>query len=268
MRIVLVMPRYNGQCHFEAATAFYHPLKAGSPHQIVAPMSPASSLLACCFNMGWAHAVDLYEAGKADAIAMIHSDQAPEPGWIDILEDERVANGADIMSAVCPIKDDRGLTSTAVDDSGCIWRPRRLTMNEIMKLPTTFGDAEAGGQLLLNTGLWILQLGPWCLDRNPDGSMRHCFRITDMVRKEGDRRVSRVQPEDWDFSRQLRSRGLKLMATRAVQVNHWGETRYPNFVEWGWDEDLQNGPNASWRKPADPASPAPAVSAEPEPAAT
>jgi hypothetical protein len=265
MRFALVMPRYNEQCTFEAATAFYHPLKAGSPNRVVTPISPASSLLACCFNMGWTHALDRFEAGDIDAFAMIHSDQAPEPGWLDILHDELIASGADIMSAVCPIKDDRGLTSTAVDDSGCTWRPRRLTMHEILMLPTTFTDADVGGELLLNTGLWICKLGPWALEKNPDGSLKHCFRITDMCRKEGDRHVARVQPEDWDFSRQLRRAGLKLGATRAVQLNHWGATRYPNFEKWGWEEDLQNGPNASWRKPADPAPAEPAApAAEPE----
>lgn len=235
MRIMTAMPRYNGDANFLAATAFYHPLKSGSAHKLVDAKSPQGSLLACTFNAAWAHAQDLYEAGKIDAFAMQHSDQAPEMGWLDNLLDEMERTGADVVGVVAPIKDDRGLTSIAVDDTGDEWLCRRLTLHEVMQLPVTFGDEDVGGPLLLNTGLWVCRLGAWCFDVH--------FRIHDCIRVEKGKRLARVIPEDWDFSRQLRQKGLRLMATRAVRLNHYGETAYPNFAAWGWEEDLQNGPN-------------------------
>jgi hypothetical protein len=198
-------------------------------------MSPQGSLLTACFNAGWAQAQDLYEAGKIDAFAMMHADQVPEPGWLDILADELERTGADMIGVVAAIKDDRGLTSTAVDDTDDPWLLRRLTMHDVMQMPETFGDAEAGGAILLNTGLWICKLGPWCFDV--------WFHIHDIIRKEKNRRIARVISEDWDFSRQLRARGCQLLGTRKVKLMHFGETGYPNYAEWGWKEDLQNGPN-------------------------
>jgi SAM-dependent methyltransferase len=110
-------------------------------------------------------------------------------------------------------------------------------------LPTTFGDEHVGGPLLLNTGLWLCRLGAWAT--TPDDLV---FKVSDCIRKEKNgRRVARCKPEDWDFSRQCRSRGLKLMATRAVRILHCGDTPYDNASAWGWDQDWQNGPNAEWR---------------------
>ncbi len=178
---------------------------------------------------------------------MIHADMGAQPCWLDTLRDEMEKYGADVISTIVPIKDDRGLTSTAIDNPDDPWIVRRITMKEALNLPTTFGDKEAGGPLLLNTGLWLVKLGPWCLEENEDGTIKHRFHIRDTIRREKNagRRVARVQPEDWDFSRQMRRAGLKLAATRAVRVEHHGDTFYPNDIAWGWDTDRQNAPKIS-----------------------
>ena len=245
MRILLGMPRYTSKVHLQAATAFYHPTVEGTQLKVTL-VDAGGSLLANSFNQLWAAARNGFEAGEIDGFAMIHADIEAEAGWLDVLHREMLASGADIISTVVPIKDDRGLSSTAVDDTGDPWLVRRLTIREALKLPLTFGDAAVGGPLLLNTGLWLCKLGPWCLDVH--------FRIHDAIRREGNRWIARVQPEDWDFSRQLRAKGLSLKATRAVKVNHFGEAGFPNFAAWGWDEDEQNGPNAKWRKQPERAS--------------
>jgi SAM-dependent methyltransferase len=241
MRILQVMPRYSAQGHFEAIESFYHSLGEGSPNKICR-YSPQVPLLATCFNDAWAKALDEFEKGNINGVAYQHSDVVPPVGWLDILYRQKCEIGCDLISAVISIKDDRGLSSTAVDDTGDEWLPRRLTMQEVLKLPETFTDEHVGGRLLLNTGLFLCSLGEWAT--TPTDVF---FKVTDCIRKEGGKRIARCKPEDWDFSRQCRERGLKLAATRAVKVNHHGDTPYPNDIAWGWDQDWQNGPNAEWR---------------------
>lgn len=243
MRILLAMPRYTHQVCLEAATAFYYSLRDDSKHS-AKTTSPSGSLLTRSFNDAWAKALDMYEAGEIEAFAMQHADIASPIGWLSTMLDELESSGADIISAVVPIKDERGLTSTAVDDTGDLWRPRRLTMTQTSKLPATFGDEEVGGPILLNTGLWVCRLGPWALQEDANGYAKIRFHIHDAIRRRptGERGAA-VIPEDWDFSRQLRAEGLVLKATTVVKPTHYGESAYPATSVWGWETDLQNAPS-------------------------
>lgn len=235
MRILLVMPRYEAWVNVEAASAFFRPVRPDSPLRVTG-VSPGSSLLASTFNAGWALARNQYEAGEIDGFAMIHADVGAEPHWLDILHAELVRAEADLVSAVIPIKDERGLTSTAVDAHDDLWRCRRLTVTEVANLPETFTEEDVGAPLLLNTGLWLCRLGPWCLDVH--------FRIRDAIRRQPDGQWrAAVVPEDFDFSAQCRAQGLRLAATRAARVKHHGEWAWSNQGEpWGWATDQQNGP--------------------------
>ncbi len=233
------MPHYSGLVHLSAANAFYNPLKPGT-NLTIHPIDSGGSALTASFNEPWAYALDLFEGGEIDAFAMIHADVGAQDGCLDILHREMEKSGADMVSAAIPIKDKRCLYSTAVDDTGDEWLVRRLTGKQLEKLPTTFTDEDVGGPLLLNTGLFLLKLGPWCLQENPDGSQKFCFEVYNQIRKMGGRRRAFFKSEDWDFSRQLRRAGLKQVATKAVTINHHGEFAYANYVTWGQDEDTAN----------------------------
>jgi predicted O-methyltransferase YrrM len=242
MRTILAMPRYGGAVHMAAAHAFYNPVAPGSRVK-VRLLSQATSLLTASFNSAWAGARNEWEAGNADAFAMIHTDVAPQDGWLDVLAAELDASGADVIGVTMPIKDLRGLHSTAVE-TGDHWRVRRLSSAEIARLPETFTDADVPG-LLLNTGLWLAKLGPWCLDV--------LFHIEDTIQRGPDGKWrAGTMPEDWGFSRQCRKLGLKLAATRKVQADHYGDHKWDNQAVWGWSHDLQNTPSlAEWLWPAD-----------------
>lgn len=233
MRYLVTMPRYSQQAHMEAAAAFMQPTRAGSPLEFH-PFSPGGSLLANVMNICWGAACDLFEAGELDGFAMIHSDVAPvEPARLDPLHEALVGNDLDVLSAVVPIKDERGLSSTAVDDTGNVWRPRRLAMKELKALPEVFTSADVGAPLLVNTGLMAVKLGPWC--------ERVCFTIRDRIEKGADGvRRALAQSEDWDFSRQCHRLGLKVGATRAVKVRHHGDYGWSNQGGWGWETDRMN----------------------------
>lgn len=231
MPVLVAMPRYNSLAVYESTYAHVRPCHPGTPGRSI---TDGGSILEASFNQLWAECRNAYEAGTVTHFAMIHSDIGAPPGWVDKLEAERLQCGADVIAAVVPIKDDRGLTSTAIENPADPWTVRRLTLTECRQLPVTFTEREVPG-LLLNTGLWLAKLGDWCLDV--------LFETHSQIRRDpatGKWR-SKTQPEDFDFSRQLRRKGLKLAATRAVPVRHYGEKVYSSEDVWGWPTDLQNG---------------------------
>jgi hypothetical protein len=189
---------------------------------------------------------------------MLHSDVIPvEPGFIGIMLHHLRQAGADVLSAVMPIKDDKGLTSTALlPDSACAgWktdpvRRRRLTLREAEKLPVTFDahdvatlfnprnapdrrESALDPCLLVNTGLMLVDLSkPWVEQAH--------FQINDLVYRRPDGRFDAdVEPEDWFFSRRAHQLGARVCATRAVKAQHAGRVNYPNHGAWGaWATDV------------------------------
>lgn len=225
-KIILTMPRGNSRLEADSARAFYcastDPKLAGR----VCKMDAQSSLLTNGFNGLWATMLNSRKEYGWTHFAMIHSDVCPPDGWLDVLLAEMSAVQADVLSAVVPIKDSRGLTSTARDIGGP-WHPRRLTLHEVWEKPETW--TESGAELLLNTGLWVCRIGEWC---------EHvCFKQQDKITRKGDEFLPVTFSEDWDFSRQCHGLGLKLYATRKLPLHHerpeW-HTRGP----WGlWKTD-------------------------------
>ena len=207
------------------------------------------SLLNLNFNRFWANAYNRRETDKIGYFAMQHDDIKPQSGWADVLIDELERTGADMVSAVVPIKDPRGLTSTGIRNwlTGDI---RRLTMRELPKLPETFdiddclcrfnGLTYGGDEILIvNTGLWVCRFDREWVDRFPG------FRCVDQVRVNPDgKREAVCLPEDWLFSEWLARQGAKVFATTKVPLLHLdGEKEYPNFGAWGeWETDKGDTP--------------------------
>lgn len=202
--------------------------------------SQHSSLLAFCFNSLWATALN-YQLDniKIDRFGMCHSDIVPQANWIDVADDEMERVGADVLSVCVPIKDDRGFHSVGIDDPENPWASRRLTSNEIMRLPETFCNKDIGfpnHALIVNTGLWICKFDQeW---RFPP----FCFTINDRIHKKDNGRFeAQVSPEDWNASRYFHSLGLKVFATRKVQCLHEGRFMFDNqklFGRYTYDKDI------------------------------
>jgi hypothetical protein len=227
-QIALGMPRYGEAICAGAARSFYV-FAASARHSTVRLIEANSSLINHCFNHLWCTALNERERGITH-FAMIHSDIEPSHYWLDTLLLEMQKVGADVISAVVPVKDDRGITSTAVD-TGNLFHAKRLTMKEVMSLPETFTEEDAGGPLLLNTGLWLCDMrGSWAEDI--------CFRSHHQLAKRDGQWFPEVISEDWDASDQFNKLGLKLAATRKVKVKHHGASEYPNDQAWGrWSVD-------------------------------
>jgi predicted O-methyltransferase YrrM len=193
------------------------------------------SLLAFTFNRLWCEALNMRAQRGVDFFAMLHADVCPDPFWLDTLLAEMGRVGADVISAVVPIKDPRGLTSTARQDAKA-GTHLRLTMKEVFRLPPTFSAESAGwgaDRLLVNTGCWACRLDrPWVDEFSG-------FTIRDWLQRDAGGTVRPgVFSEDWNASEWWADHGVKVFATRKVALGHVGRASYRNETPWGeWEED-------------------------------
>lgn len=192
------------------------------------------SLLAANFNVLWATALNMRMAGiDIRQFGMLHDDMGPEDYWADMAVEEMDARSLDVLGVVAPIKDGKGLTSIALD-GGNTWEPKcRLTLAEIFRLPETFTAEDVGYPLLINTGCWVCRF-------DPEWAKQIHFEVNDRIIYDAEKRCYRpqVEPEDWNFSRQLNRLGLKVGVTRKIKVSHRGEMDFPSFHPWGeWQYD-------------------------------
>lgn len=209
--------------------AFTSAMEASAKHR-VANMPLQFGDIPHNFNMIFCEALRQRHSENVDHFAMLHTDIGAERAWIDTLIEELDRTGADIMSVVVAIKDNRGLTTTGVRYPG-VWGTRRLTMKEVMRLPETFAitDTDEPDQILaINTGCWVARFPKdgWP-DRFPGFQNEH--RI---VWRNGEP-VPDFDSEDWLFSDWAHAQGLKVYATRKVKAFHRGALDYPNDCAWG-----------------------------------
>lgn len=224
--VYLGIPTYDGRVHKNLTTALQNATANRHP-KLTSIIT--SSILTRTFNLLFAHALNERENGVTH-FCLLHDDVVPEPLWLDKMMRIMKRAEADVLSVVVPMKDERGLTSTALDfplgGSMPHWNVKRLTLTEI------YGHYEATfshEQLLLNTGLMLVDLRkPWV------ESVWFAFedKIIPNPERPGHFMVVGVS-EDWYFSRAARALGAKLFATREVSVTHTGSRDYSNASAWG-----------------------------------
>ena len=231
--VFLGVPLYDGRTDFGTTVGLMGATLAGLAVTVCgrrAALGPAYTA-----NELWSRALNARARGVTH-FAMLHADVRPEPGWLDVLLNVLDREDADVVSAVIPIKDDKGLTSTAVDNPPDQKRaPRMLTLAEVHDLPRrTFDAADTGfpGKILcVNTGCWAARLDrPWCEAIS--------FAIhTRIVRRPNGTFETVYYPEDWDFSTQLARHGARVLATLEVRLTH-GDDRCTNAEPWGTVRDM------------------------------
>lgn len=234
-KIVLGMPGYDGRVGGTSAIAFWR--LACRDMSKVDNVYRGGSLLASNFNRLWVYALNAVHQGeRVDYFAMLHDDVGPEPYWLDKLIDELEERQLDVLSVVVPIKDKRGITSTALAGDTPWVQFSKLTMHDVYQLPETFTAEDVGRPLLLNTGCWVMkwnqeicrQLKFEIRDRVVFNTVLGCYQ-------------SQTEPEDWHFSRQCNELGLKIGATRKIGLEHTGVMKFKNDHVWGtdtYDEEL------------------------------
>lgn len=213
------------------------------------------------FNMLWYHCLNDRERYGFTHFLMLHSDIAPHGYWLDEMMDVMNERDWDVVSVVSPIKDGRGLTSTAFDTNR--WRPRRITMAELERMPDSFDNADlleldGGGRakwksgvplygptgiLLPNTGLMLVRF-----DRSRTWLDKVCFEFRNRIVREAmdDGNITYVpdfEPEDWRFGRFLHQHGVRYGITKKVKLTHCGTFNFLNHTVWGeFGEDKHNMP--------------------------
>ncbi len=236
-RVLFTIPTYLYQCHSGLLGSMAQITKN---HQV--QYSTVDSSAQCVvMNAVLIQALEAYEQDKLDWLLIWHSDIVPEPWFLDKMLDIAEEKKADLLAAVVPIKDEKGLTSTALDEPvGEVpqeWRVRRLTMSEVLgkepvngqKLEKTFTLPN----LLLNTGLLLIRMSAPFVDK-----IR--FHFDDQIIRVNGRRRAVVMPEDWNFSRDARKLGCtSIWATTEVRLEHKGQATYPNYQAWGWKTDAE-----------------------------
>lgn len=203
----------------------------------------SGSLLNLNFNRCWANALNARATAGVKYFCMQHDDVVPEVDWADTLIDELERTGADVLSVVLPLKDERGLTSTTVRNP-FTQEMRRLTMREVFRLPETFDAADVAAAgistcplppfareiLLVNTGLWVCRFDAEWVEKFP--GFRNGF--DGIVKRPDGVYVAQCFPEDWTFSAWAQRAGLKVRATRIVAALHCdGDVQYRNDEPWG-----------------------------------
>lgn len=235
--VFLGSPAFRGM-RGDVAKAFYR--TASQRHNLILRVG-ASSLLTQSFNALWCAALNARQTERVGYFAMLHDDIAPQDWWLDTLIEELNATGLDMLSVAMPIKDVRGLASCGIGGADSWDTIGRFSMTELARMPATFTAADIGhaGQVLLaNTGCWVCRF-------DADWVERVCFTINDRLTRDADGRwCPEVEPEDWNFSRQMHAMGLRVGVTRKVRAAHVGEFSFWNDAVWGepFDSTLRDRP--------------------------
>lgn len=255
-RVLLATLTHNGLIDGEMATAFFN---AGSPDRFILDLHiHPTSLLAAGYNHIWCKALNERKKHNWRYLAILHADIVPEIGWLDKIIDQADHWDADVMSAVVPIKNYLGVTSTAIsrpgDNFSCYSRLTQAQVND-SRMPKSFDihtltralsqqDPLAVYQgithkmpvpdntyLLVNTGCCVIRIDrDWCEKAD--------FTINDRILKRRDGSFTyEVESEDWYFSRRVAELGGRVMATTAVKLDHIGRYNYPSNQIWGHNYD-------------------------------
>ena len=196
--------------------------------------SESSSALTMNFNKLWCQALNERKGMGVTHFLMLHADVRPlDRDWLDVMFEEMEKNDADVLSSIIPIKNNMGVTSTALDPKiEGVWSGVRLTQKQV--LDPAMPDTWTADNLLVNTGLMLVDFRkPWV--------EKICFNVQNRIEKnEAGFYAPIFEPEDWNFSRQCHKLGVKLFVTRKVVVDHYGIHIYRSDEIWGADTDPQS----------------------------
>lgn len=219
--VFLALPNYGS---YEPQSIFTI-LGASRNHQL-RMFAHTSSFLVDSFNTCWC---EMLNATNVQYFVMLHADVHTTGPWVDTLIQEMETHDLDVISAVLPLKDGKGITSTAILQKDDI--VHRLTLQEVQQLPPTFTiiDVEATlpytGTFLVNTGMWVAKVGDWMKEFN--GFRAQSQIIYDEPKGQF---LTVGSAEDWDFSVWCAEKNLRVGATSVIKAGHVGKTSWPNFL--------------------------------------
>lgn len=241
--ILIGLPTHDGRMQFgtaQAALRWENPVvlsqytdELGEAPFNVAIAMVATSDLCRTFNLLWCEALNR----GATHFAMLHDDLVPNDQWLIKLWLAMRQTGAACVSAVSPIKNESGLTSTAVAPPvpaapqhlpGWLWSIKhQVTLAELEHMPTVFGAADvpgcqAGDVLLVNTGCMLLDVQA-ITEQIPD----FCFDMAHAIENvDGFWKCKNDRTEDWEMARLLAQANLSAVCHQGVRLQHFGGKVY------------------------------------------
>ncbi len=239
IRVYVAVPSYDGRIHAEVLTAVFN-ASMERPARLGFVQVQSQSWLCRNFNVLFTSALNLRSKAGITHFLMLHEDVAIQSSdWLSKIISIAEAKKADVLSVISPLKFDKGLTSTALDNGED--RPvRRLTLNELYKdYEPTFTTPD----LLINTGLMLVDLRNPIFE-DPNNVEALAFTMVDKIttNKDGSFGVDGT-PEDWNFSRKMREFGASIWATREIPIIHKGGGVWGNMLAWGsLDRDVLDVP--------------------------
>lgn len=231
---------------FDTARALYHASKEHSGGLLGVNGSWGN------FNQILAASLNMAANGDVTHMAFLHADIAPQEWWVDVLMEEMERLQADVVSALVPIKDTRGVSSSGIGDPNDRWHPlRRFTMQEAYSFPETFDAKDAGypgGCLLHNDGCFLMDLrNPIFRKTDENGVLVASFDFPRRIRLIDGKFDVEGESEDWYWSRKLHEIGAKTYITRKVHLNHEGGFSYPNTGIWGTYQNGDEDTKEKWQ---------------------
>lgn len=248
--IILGCPTYDGQLHHGTARSLY---ATACRNRHVQVFVNSGSLLNDNCNKIWTTALNNRDNMGAEWFGLLHADMEPEPFWLDKLISEAEKYDADFLSACIALKDNRGLTSTAIaSEDGDLEQAGRISFRQLWhdSFPETF-DIQSAAEalenlppglrvdncprsfLLANTGCMVCRLDrPWCEATDDAGCLKVVFDSVSAVhRADAGHWQNYTLSEDWLFAMKIANEGGKVMCTRTVAANHHGCAKFPNNAE-------------------------------------
>lgn len=230
-KIMIGIPAYSR--HIDVATA-------ANIHSAGMPVSyhiEISSLLARCFNTLLCNAYNLREQHGFTHFCLMHADiEVTTDGWAVKMLDEMRHMELGALSAVVPIKQQDGATSTALDVTPEKDDVTILYMHDLFRMPETI-TGEDTKHLFGNEGL-LINTGLMMLDMSKIDPTRQSFHIMDQIIRVDGKYYPRGCPEDWHISRMFRRDGIRYGATRKITVKHWGHHAYCSGKPYGRESIL------------------------------
>lgn len=234
--VFLGCPHYGGNLTWDVARRIFR--EGTQDYHLHLGTAPYSLLNLNC-NRLWCLALNQRATLGLKWFAMLHSDIVPEQWWIDRMIAIAQKHDADFLSAVVPHKGTSGKTSTAI--AHATWTHgsfSNLTMAQVSHpdFPDTFdihgaadalerlpGDLRVSGvprvALFANTGCMVCRVDkPW--------SEKVFFQCMDGIKNFNGEWQPLCISEDWMFSNRIAMSGGKVMCTRLIALQHWGQSAW------------------------------------------
>lgn len=177
------------------------------------------SLLANNFNALLCDAVNAKKMGVR-YFWLLHDDIIPiGKTWAVDMLGIMQRTGVRVLSAVAPLRNDSGESSTAIQGR-TEWDAKRLRLDEIG------GWRSDDDKLLINTGCLLIDLeGEWHAGL--------CFTIRDrIILMPNGEREAQVIPEDWGMSQWLAKHQIPYGCTSKIRLLHYDIRRKKAYKNW------------------------------------